>query len=203
MGLLSKLFGKKSDRKNKNTPVEEERGKFMPAPETPTDDKFIMNFKENGGKFLYCTDQEDVRRTFDDVLKENRWDGGDVYCHEKGLQDFFQHHGLQFTTNLDAPFCVLTCEYLIGNTGAILLSSNQIGEKKLENLPYNFVIYAGTSQLTETLGEGLRGIKARDQALPTNITTIKTFSEKLEKEGHFMTYGSTTKNLYLLLLEDL
>ena len=36
---------------------------------------------------------------------------------------------------------------------------------------------------------------------PTNITTIKYF-EKV-KEDDFLHYGSSAKNLYLLLLEDL
>ena len=37
--------------------------------------------------------------------------------------------------------------------------------------------------------------------IPTNITTIKCFN--LDKEKDFMSYGSSSKNVYLLLLEDL
>jgi hypothetical protein len=36
---------------------------------------------------------------------------------------------------------------------------------------------------------------------PTNITTIKYFEKA--KEEDFTQYGSSAKNLYLLLLEDL
>ena len=39
------------------------------------------------------------------------------------------------------------------------------------------------------------------QKIPTNITTIKHFKSSDEKD--FLSYGSSAKNLYLLLLEDL
>ena len=95
-----------------------------------------------------------------------------------------------------------TCEYLIADDGSLLISSNQIAEKKLKDLPPNFIIYATTSQFVENIGEGLRGIKNKNrEKIPTNITTIKHFKALEDKD--FLTYGSSSKNLYLLLLEDL
>jgi hypothetical protein len=44
-------------------------------------------------------------------------------------------------------------------------------------------------------------IKRSKKRLPTNITAIKYF-EKSKRRG-FHQYGSSAKNLYLLLLEDL
>ncbi len=201
MGFLDKLIGKKAKSKKKES--SEERSKFMPPPDTPTDDKFIVNFKRNGGKFLYCANQNDVLRTFSNILDENDWNGQEVHCIDKNLQQSFKNFELDFSNNIEAPFSLLGCEYLVANTGAILLSSNQIGEKKLSDLPDNFVVFAGTSQLINTLGEGLRGIKARGESLPSNITTIKNFDRQSDDEGHFMSYGTVSKNLYLLLLEDL
>ena len=90
----------------------------------------------------------------------------------------------------------------MAKNGSILLSSNQIKEKKLSELPFNFVVFATTSQLVDTISEGLRIIKTRNpNQIPTNITTIQDF--ETDKEKDFMSYGSSTKNLYLLLLEDL
>ena len=76
-------------------------------------------------------------------------------------------------------------------------------KKKLKELPQNFVIFATTSQIVNNIGEGLRGIKKKNTGqIPTNITTIKNFEPK-EGTKDFMSYGSSAKNLYLLLLEDL
>ena len=83
-----------------------------------------------------------------------------------------------------------------------MVCSHQIKEKKLNDLPDNFVIFATTSQLVGTIGEGLRGIKNKYKSqIPSNIPTIKHFKVKEEKD--FLSYGSSSKNLYLLLLEDL
>ena len=74
----------------------------------------------------------------------------------------------------------------------------------LTALPPSFLIFATTSQLVKTKGESLTGIKSRYQGnIPSNISAIKNYSPN-HKEKDFMTYGSTnTKNLYLLLFEDL
>ena len=91
---------------------------------------------------------------------------------------------------------------LVSKNGSILLSSNQVKEKSLKELPSNFIVFATTSQLVESISEGLRKIKNQStNYIPSNITTIQDFQP--EKEKDFMSYGSSTKNLYLLLLEDL
>ena len=78
----------------------------------------------------------------------------------------------------------------------------KIAEKKLSELPKNFIVFATTSQFVETISSGLQGIKAQNKKnIPTNITTIKHF--KVEETTNFLSYGSSSKNLYLLLLEDL
>lgn len=201
MNLFEKLFGRTKLKRGESS-EDEERGKFMPAPEMPVDDKFLINFKENGGKFLYCTDQRDVETTFEAILDENDW-ADEVYCMDNNLKNLFNKFDLNFTNNGDTDFGLLTCEYLIADTGAILLSSNQVGEKKPNELPKNLVVFAGTSQLIENLSDGLRLINTRRNNLPTNIRAIKNFDPYTESDGHFMNYGSTSKNLYLLLLEDL
>ncbi len=179
-----------------------EIGKFMPRPETPVDEEFKFNFKKNGGKFLYCEDKNELRLNFSEILKENEWDNSEVYCSNPSIIEDFEHNKLRFNKNLNACFFLSDCEFLISNTGAILVSSSQMGDKKLSDLPLNFIIIAKTSQLIKTIGEGLQQInKRQNRSLPTNITTIKTFDEN--KDSDFMSYGSTPKNLYLLLLEDL
>lgn len=203
MRLFDNLFGKKSKAKERQEPDSgEERGKFMPKPDVPTDEKFIINFTENGGKFLYCVDEREVKNNFYNILQENDWKE-EVCCFDEGIKNLFNGFDLKFTNNPKADFCLLPCEFLIADSGSLLMTSNQIGEKRLADLPYNFVVLAYTSQLIETPDDGLRIINSRKQNLPTNISSIKNFKEEATEEGHFMSYGSVSKNLYLLLLEDL
>ncbi|MDN3492631.1 LUD domain-containing protein [Winogradskyella bathintestinalis] len=202
MSLFRKFFGKKSEQTEENIP-NQERGKYMPEVKLPVDERFTINFKANGGKFLYCENIEEVKDSFNAILHENNWHNENVFLIDKRLSEVFNDFNLKTTKQLtDSAYFLSTCEYLISDDGSLLISSNQIAEKKLIELPDHFIIYATTSQFVETIGEGLKGIKAKSKsAIPTNITTIKHFKTADDKD--FLTYGSSSKNLYLLLLEDL
>ncbi|WP_299102641.1 LUD domain-containing protein [uncultured Winogradskyella sp.] len=202
MSLFRKLFGKKSEQTEEDIP-NQERGKYMPEVKLPADERFTINFKANGGKFLYCENLEEVKDCFNSILDENNWHNDMVFLIDQRLTELFKDFNLNSTKKLsESAYFLSTCEYLISDDGSLLISSNQIAEKKLVELPDHFIIYATTSQFVETIGEGLKGIKAKSKAtIPTNITTIKHFKTADDKD--FLTYGSSSKNLYLLLLEDL
>lgn len=200
MSLFKRLLGNKSnsDLKSKDS----EHSKYFPEERLPIDEKFTYNFNKNGGKFLYCENWNELEQAFDNILLENDWYEKDVLCMDDSLKKKFEGYNLNFVMNERATFLLSKCESLVSKNGSILLSSNQIKEKKLQELPTNVVIFATTSQLVENISEGLRIIKSRSKKfIPSNITTIQDF--ECEKEKDFMSYGSSTKNLYLLLLEDL
>ncbi|GGW69389.1 YkgG family uncharacterized protein [Winogradskyella epiphytica] len=202
MSLFRKIFGKKSEKTEERIP-NQERGKYMPEIKLPVDERFTINFKANGGKFLYCENLDEVKESFNAILNENNWHNESVFLIDNRLSSLFKDFNLKSSKSVsDSAYFLSTCEYLISDDGSLLISSNQIAEKKLLELPDNFIIYATTSQFVETIGEGLKGIKAKSKSsIPTNITTIKHFKSADDK--NFLTYGSSSKNLYLLLQEDL
>lgn len=200
MSLFKRLLGNKSNSDQKLK--ESEHSKYFPEEKMPIDEKFTYIFNKKGGKFLYCENWDEVHEAFDNILLENDWYEKDVLCLDESLQQKFEGYNLNFTQRGHARFMLSRCESLVSNNGSILLSSNQIKEKKLPELPFNIVVFATTSQLTENISEGMRIIKTRSKSvIPSNITTIQDF--ECDKEKDFMSYGSPTKNLYLLLLEDL
>lgn len=203
MSLFRKIFGSKLDKSQDHATSEDNRGKYMPDLKLPIDERFTINFKANGGKFLYCENIDEVNENLKLILDENNWNGDNVMMFDENLAQIFKTHSLNISnSSANCNYFLSTCEYLISNDGSILISSHQIKEKKLKELPLNFVIYATTSQFVETISEGLRGIKNRNRnKIPFNITTIKHFKACDDKD--FLSYGSSSKNLYLLLLEDL
>lgn len=201
MNIFKRLLGIEDNKDKTTSPPPQEVSKFMPEKKPPIDELFMNNFKANGGKFLYCENENDLQSNFANILSENNWDIKKVMGKNPELLKRF-HIQSQFTNSLeDADYFLTTVEYLIANTGALLVNSDQIGEKKLNDLPYNFIVIATTSQLLESIGEGLQLIKLNKNTIPSNITTMKTFEGKTQSD--FMSYGSPSKNLYLLLLEDL
>ena len=202
MSLFRKIFGLKPD--NTTDDIKSgERGRYMPEIKLPIDEKFTINFKGNGGKFLYCENLNEVFDNLQSIIEENSWDDKKTLILDQNIENKFKKTNLKPTNSInDSTLFLTTCENLIANDGSLLISSKQIFEKKLQELPTNFIVFATTSQIVENIGEGLRGIKSKNrQKIPTNITTIKDFKSNDEKD--FLSYGSSAKNLYLLLLEDL
>ncbi|MCF6132842.1 lactate utilization protein B/C [Flavobacterium wongokense] len=201
MSLFRKIFGTGNDAND-----EESQSEFNSAPSSfsllPVDEKFTYNFKKNGGKFLYCENLNEVKDQFLNILEENDWFECEALCYEPKLFSMLDENKLSYDKPTDPKFLFATCENLIADEGSVLFSSNQIKQNKPNDLPNNIIILATTSQILEAKSDGLRVIKKKyDKDYPTNITTIKYFEKA--KDEDFLQYGSTAKNLYLLLLEDL
>ena len=199
MSLFKKFFGTGNDSSEEDK--ENDVNSFM-SQNLPVDELFTLNFRKNGGKFLYCENLSEVKNHFEDILEENDWFESDAVCFEPKLFSMLEENKLNYTKPVNPKFLLAGCENLIAEDGAILFSSNQIKQNKPLELPANIIILATTSQIIENKSDGLREIKKRyDKNYPTNITTIKYFEKA--KEEDFLHYGSVAKNLYLLLLEDL
>lgn len=202
MSLFRRLLNPR--RKKQESPSENPKvSKYFPEERPPMDEEFVLNFRENGGKFLYCEDMNEVYEMFNSILLENDWFETEVCSLNKELSKKFDGYNLDFkASNNNASFMLSTCESLVADNGSILLSSNQLKGKKLWELPNNMVIFATTSQIVRNISDGMRIIKmAYKNNIPVNISTIRHFGNG-EKDD-FMTYGNSNKNLYLILLEDL
>ena len=177
----------------------------MPDLNIPIDEKFTIHFRKNGGKFLYCDSFLEISDALNNIVEENSWQNHPFFIMNPSLEEKFSKEGLTFTKKTkDSEVFFTTCEHLIAQNGSILVCSNQLNEKKLSELPDNVIVFSTTSQLVESIGEGLKKIKKKyGHSIPANITTLKHFQANEENSDDFLTYGSSSKNLYLLLLEDL
>lgn len=168
------------------------------------DDAFVHHFISNGGKFLYCISEKEIINNLDQIISENNWNI--ITCFDKSLKNFLKksHVNVQEEVDDKKPFFT-SCEHLISDNGDILFSSNQLSTHKLASLTNDFIVFAKTSQFVKDTGEGLTGIKTncKDGSIPTNISAIKKYSLNID-DDNFLNYGNNnSKNLYLLLLEDL
>ena len=197
MSIFKKLFS--SSKKKTSEKVEIDKT----ASDLPLDESFVRFFTEKKGKFLYCSHQEEVNQNLANILSENDWDN--VMCFDKDLQKMLLIAGTQSTekeTSL-TPFFT-NCEHLIAKDGSILFSSNQLKEIKLKDLPVHFIVLAKTSLIVRNNDDALMNIKSVYKGnIPSNISAVKCFDPN-KKSDDFMDYGNNnSKNLYLLLLEDL
>ena len=196
MNFFKKFFKKppsKEDSKNSES-------KFLPKKKAVIEERFILKFIENGGKFLYCENLDEVQENFNLILEENKWSDDDILVTNLEIKKLFSLNNKLSSKSEDAKCFVTDCENLIANDGSILISSNQIHEKKLNQFPQNVIILSDTRKLKNTISEGLAEIKSNSENIPTNITTIKNF-DVIKKDIDFLSYGTSSKNLYLILLE--
>jgi len=167
------------------------------------DDAFVHHFINKGGKFLYCISKEEVASNLHQIFLENNWK--EVTCIEADLKEYIEENKIASNTEFEkiSPFFT-TCEHLISDNGDVLFSSNQLSTHKIASLTDNFIVFARTSQLVKNTGQGLTGIKSNFKGnIPTNISAVKNYTLKND-DDNFLNYGnSNSKNLYLLLLEDL
>lgn len=202
MSFFKNLFGSK----NENSSKEEDKSDDLFAstqPEIPVEELFMLRFKNNGGKFLYCENTDELRENFLSILVENDWFECNVMCNEKELYSLLNENKLTYEPGKpDNKFALVSCEALISEEGSILFSSAQLREKKTADLPDNVVVVGKISQLVSNKSNALALIKkVYGTNYPSNITTISSFKAKTDDD--FLNFGSSVKNLYLLLLENM
>ena len=205
---MKKLFRSFFKSKKSNTQEEESEieYKYLPKKDELVEENFTLNFISNGGKYLYAIDSDECEQYFNEILKENNWEEKSMLCFKKDFtKNFIPNNKIKFNkSNLNSNLFITDCEFLVAKDGSILVSAKQIQSYKSNDLPNNIIVMAKTSQLSETLSKGLEGIRIKySNNLPSNITSIKNFNKNEGEDLNFLTYGSSAKNLYLILLEDL
>jgi len=198
MDFFKKFF------KNKAKTSQKEEDLFTEEVDNKSiDEKFVKKFIHKGGKFLYCADLKEAETNLIQILQENHWNN--VISYNDKLNDLLSNIKSARTEKIisNLPFFTF-CESLISRDGSIMFSSKQLKDKKLKDLPNDFIVLANTSQIVNDTREGISGIRNRSEKnSPTIISSIKDFTiNKIDTD--FMSYGNTnSKTLYLLLIEDL
>ena len=194
MGLWDFFFGKKHSDKPKKSP-------YLPETEDPLDIKFVKNFTSNGGFFLYNDSKELVFSNLDRICLENSWTLKQIVCLDKEISEIL---GVTYLNETFAKLnkfkaLLIKCEYLISNSGKILLSDQQIKHLKLIDLPETILISAKISQFAKDVSEAMSNLKNKyKKNIPINITTLKAIS-KNEKNEKITSQTTDSKNIYLLL----
>lgn len=194
MNFFSKLFNQKPTKENEKTTKEVSLA---------LDDLFVQRFIEKGGKFIYCSTANEVNDNLKKILQENNW--GQLSLLSSDLEKFLKESNAEIVQIYNSSIPIFTeCEYLIAEECEILFSSNQMKSTKLSSFSDNFIVFAKTSQLVGKRNDALTGIQFNYKGnIPSNISSIKNFTLNKEDDS-FLNYGySNSKNLYLLLFEDL
>ena len=191
MGIWNKFFGAKKP----------EKSPYFPDSEGPLDLGFVKKFTSSGGFFLYNDSSELVLKNFKEICTENNWNQCEIFSLNQNLAKRFKVSFVEENSGkLDNFKAILIhCEFLISNTGKILLSNNQINHFKIKALPKTIIVSAKISQIARDVSQGMTQLKNKYiNTIPTNITTLnikrKSSNDKQNQEEQ-----TDSKNIYLLL----
>ena len=190
MSFWAKFFGKKKKK---------EKSKYLPENEIPNDLSFVKKFTIKGGRFLFCENNNETSFNFNEILVENNWNLNEVFCFDNDIKKKFNVDVLkdEFSPK-NFKTCIIKCEFLISNTGLILVCDEQIKHFKLKELPNTLIILSQTNQFSKDVSEAMSLLKNKyENTIPTNITTINIYNY-LEKENDISLDKNNSKNIYLL-----
>ena len=167
---------------------------------------FAQNFTEAGGKFVFCLDYNECIDNLQYLAKENNWK--EIFCLEEHLQELLDIGELPHSSKpedfLNLQACLTTCEFLIAQTGGVVISSKQASGRKT---PFAFslhLVVAFTSQLMGETKDALKNLKVKYPVqLPSFISIITGPSKTNAIDGTTMIGALGPKEIYVFLIDDL
>ena len=162
---------------------------------------FAKNFTSSGGRFTFIDEKNSTNEIFQKIIEENQWNSDNVCSLDSNLSKNLNIRLIRKIDNDNVKALVTECEFLLSNTGRILICNKQIKSNRIESLPPVVIILAKSNQFVSDVSEGMTKLKMKYKTnFPTNITTINV-KNKLN-EDNFLTYGNSAKDIYLILSDD-
>ena len=162
---------------------------------------FAKNFTNSGGRFIFIDEINSTKEGFQKIFEENQWNLENVCSLDANIAKNLKIKSIRKIDNENVKALVTECEFLISNTGRILICNKQIKSNKIEDLPSVLIVLAKSNQFVSDVSEGMTKIKNKYKGnFPNNITTLNV-KNKLN-EDNFLTYGNGAKDIYLILSDD-
>ena len=162
---------------------------------------FAENFTKSGGRFIFIDEINSTKEVFEKIFEENQWDSENVCSLNPNVAKNLEIKSIRKIDNENVRALVTECEFLISNTGRILICNKQIKSNKIGDLPSVLIVLAKSNQFVSDVSEGMTMLKNKYKGnFPTNITTLNV-KNKLN-EDNFLTYGNSAKDIYLILSDD-
>ena len=161
---------------------------------------FAQKFTQKGGKFLLASNFQEIKAYLNDILIENEWSKEEIIGISTSFSERFKINYLNSKQPINNKVVFLDCEYLLSNTGGVLVCDKQIRNYKNKDLPLSLIIYADINQLVSDLSEGMTKLKQKySKEIPSNITTIEPKNPNEINNAYSKT--NRIKNIYLILEE--
>ncbi len=186
-----------------------------PVPEKPDFSSPIFNYADGQPQDIFKANLELVNgqvsifnsenELFEQLRKTcNSFNSDNIYCLEPVIQALLSKHGIVFSGNSDyaenIEAGITGCEFLIAQTGSVMVSSAQTGGRQLFAYPPVHIIIAEKKQIVNDLAEAYTGISNKyGSNLPSQITLITGPSRTADIEKTLTLGAHGPKELHVFL----
>lgn len=121
---------------------------------------FVQKFKDMGGIFIYLEDENELGECLKQLAPQNGWDT--LWCASDELQALLDRYEVGYVTEMpdhkDHPkiVSILPCDYLIAQTGSILVTDGHAGSRKAYTEADILLVVAHTEQIMASLKEAMQ-----------------------------------------------
>lgn len=173
---------------------------------TPTQEneiEFAENFTRIQGRFLYCSNTEEMIRQLQQLISQQGW--AQVFCRESALLSILQEplKGLLIGDDLpEADVSITGCEALIARTGSVLMSSAQESGRTVSVYAPVHICIAYSNQLVYEIRDGLEMLMEKyKNKIPSFITLATGPSRTADIEKTLVVGVHGPKDVYVFLVD--
>lgn len=167
------------------------------APNEELEIIFAEEFIKLQGKFIFCTNENDLHNQLAQLISGNNWDN--IFCIEDKWKSAFST-----TTNLESCDAAITeCEYLVARTGTIVMSAAQQSGRTVSVYAPIHICIAYSNQLVFDIKDALQLLKHKYAGkIPSLITFASGPSRTADIEKTLVTGVHGPKEVYLFFVDD-
>lgn len=153
---------------------------------------FVQNFKAMGGIFIYLESEDEFGDCVKQLAPQNDWEP--LWCTSPKMQTLLKKYGLSYSTepvkeNKQKLVGITTCDYLIAQTGSIIITDRNTDSRKAYIEPDVLLVLARTNQIVEGLKEALKKQKERLDSQALTQIVILTGTTRTYNIGQELVQG--------------
>lgn len=167
---------------------------------------FVQKFKSMGGIFVYLETEAEFGECMRQLAPQNGWEP--LWCVEPTMQEMLKKHRVQYNEHPDKSerqklTTITNCQYLIAQTGSIILSDGDTLSRKSYTEPDVLLVVARTEQIIGSLKEALKGVKEREFSNQTSQFVIITGPTKTyDIEQNMVSSVHGPRQIAVFLIDD-
>ena len=167
--------------------------------------EFVQQFIDNGGKFVFCDNINDLFNKLNAAKNTYNWDA--IFCNNKKIGEILNRAGIIYkfdiTEQNSIPFAFVPCELMIARSGSVLFTLFSEKETQLLTTSETLIVIVRIDKIVPDIKDATNYLKdIYINSLPPTVTILNGPAKTNSIENKFIVGGQGPKELFLFLVND-